>query len=150
MPFTIARTLDAPIDRVFDWLADATNYLAALPITRVDLTGPGSTEPSGVGSRRTICAAGVEFDEVVTEFARPIRISYTVEKTRPRLPHRGATVSLTETPKGTRVRWRLDTRIDVPVVGPLAGFLLGALLAPGFLFILAAAQRSLNAERIRP
>ncbi len=48
MPFTIARTLDAPIDRVFDWLADATNYLAALPITRVDLTGPGSTEPSGV------------------------------------------------------------------------------------------------------
>lgn len=91
---------------------------------------------------------------MVTEFARPpIRISYTVEKTRPpRLPpHRGATVSLTETPpKGTRVRWRLDTRIDVPVVGPLAGFLLGALLAPGFLFILAAAQRSLNAERIRP
>lgn len=145
MAITVSKTIAAPAEVVFDWIADATNYTANPGVLSAKLTKPGATERLGVGAEREIVAGGLWFHERITEFERPSRTAYQVVSCRPPLPHRGGTVELRETDGGTMVRWTLDFGFDTPVVGPVLNAIGGAVLSTAFRLLLATADQKCRA-----
>ncbi|NKX86838.1 SRPBCC family protein [Nocardia coubleae] len=144
------RAIRAPIESVFDWLADATNYPRALGIRHARLLAAGSHDRFGVRSRREVATLGGSFVEEIVEYRRPSRIRYTVLSSRPSLPHRGGTVVLAETAAGTEITWSIDLVFTTPLVGRLLTSVIAAAMGVGFRLILRAAERELTAVRTGP
>ncbi|WP_194820149.1 SRPBCC family protein [Nocardia sp. XZ_19_385] len=141
MAFAIQRTIDAPIEVVFDWLAEVTNYARVPGIFRAISTSPGAPDPRGVGLRREVSAAGVLFSEEITEFTPPSRIGYVVRRSKPSLPHRGGTIELRPEGDRTLVVWTIFFQVSTPVIGKAATALGAVALGAGFRLILATAAR---------
>ncbi|WP_280493364.1 SRPBCC family protein [Nocardia asiatica] len=141
MPLTVTRTIDAPIEVVFAWLADARNYSRAPGVLRVRILGHGTPTAHGIGQRRQILAGGVLFTEKITEYDEPTHIAYDVLATRPALPHRGGSIDLEPDADRTHVAWRIDFDITTPLIGAALTRLGHALLGVGFRMILHTAAR---------
>lgn len=102
----VERTIAAPPEVVFDWLADGTNYAAPFPGATVDYTRHGDRDRFGSGAVRRLRGAGTYIEEEITGYEQPHRIEYRITGSRPPLGgHRRACIELTPTPAGTRVAW---------------------------------------------
>lgn len=146
MAITVSKTIAAPADVVFDWLADPTNLTANPGVFSVKVTKPGATERFGVDAEREIVAGGLWFHERISEFERPARIAYQVVSSRPPLPHRGGRIELRETDGGTMVRWTLDFGFGTPVIGPVLNVIGGAVMSTAFHLILNTADQKCRAR----
>jgi uncharacterized protein YndB with AHSA1/START domain len=99
----LERTIDAPVERVFDWLADPPN-LAAAPLAlrgRYAKDSPGH----GAGAVREVIAVGTWFREEITAYDRPRSYSYLIVRSFPPFNHEGGTLTFTASGDGTRVDW---------------------------------------------
>ncbi|MGE2814433.1 SRPBCC family protein [Mycobacterium heidelbergense] len=93
----LERTIAAPVDQVFDWLADPAN-LAAAPLVLKAGYAKDSAAP-GAGAVREVVGLGTWFREEITAYDRPQSYSYLIVKSFPPFEHEGGT--LTFTPSGT-------------------------------------------------
>ncbi|MDT5255087.1 MAG: hypothetical protein QOD10_167, partial [Mycobacterium sp.] len=77
----LERTIDAPVERVFDWLADPAN-LAAAPLALRGRYAKDSPGP-GAGAVREVTAVGTWFREEITAYERPRSYSYLIVRSFP-------------------------------------------------------------------
>lgn len=98
----VERTIAAPQDRVFDWLADPASLTAAplvLKAAWVDGALPGA------GAVRRVLGLGMWFREEVTAYDAPNEYSYLILKSFPAFEHDGGTLTFLPTGDQTRVDW---------------------------------------------
>ena len=93
----------APVDKVFDWLADPTN-LAAAPLVLRASWAKGSAGP-GAGAVREVTGVGSWFREEITAYDRPRGYSYLIVRSFPPFNHEGGTLTFTASGDGTHVDW---------------------------------------------
>ena len=141
---SLRRSVAAPIDEVFDWIGDGTNW-ASVPgmfYSRVKPTdGP---EPNGVGSIREFAGMTSKATEIVTGFERPRYMSYKVLSSTPRLEHDGGSITFKEIPVGTEVFWTTTFRVTTPVFAGLLTRLYARLLPMGMEGVTRTAERALT------
>ncbi|MBO0678233.1 SRPBCC family protein [Mycolicibacterium sp. S2-37] len=99
----VERTIAAPPEQVFAWLADPKSLTAAPLVVSAGWTN-GSTG-GGVGALRTVTATGMWFREEITAFDPPRSYSYRIVRSVPAFDHDGGTLTFTPSGGGTRVDW---------------------------------------------
>jgi uncharacterized protein YndB with AHSA1/START domain len=142
---TVRRTIKAPIERVFDVIADHANYQDFPGIKASKLVREGKTEKNGVGAVREIDAGKAWFQEEITAYERPRRLDYLIVKSRPPLEHQGGSVRLESTPEGCAVTWTTTVGVKLPLIGGLLDRLLVPQLERGLAGTLKHIERKLAA-----
>ena len=113
----VERTINAPIEQVFDLLSDHANYKQFDGIRDSWLVKEGTEERNGNGAVRRIDLGAVWFEEEISNFHRPTSMDYRILRSRPPIEHESGEIRLEETERGTRVTWTSVFRIRIPVVG---------------------------------
>lgn len=131
MRATSVRTVDAPIDRVWQVLADHEGMSSWVPGLKVEVTRPGTTEPNGVGAVRKvgIGSPGPIVEEVVA-FEPGQRLGYKALAGVPLKNYRGE-VTLRPAGSGTEITYTLDADQRLPFGESLAVKGLAAALISG-------------------
>ena len=135
------RTLEAPIDRVFEVLADHERYDRFRGITHARLVREGETERNGVGALRELAAGPIRFSEEITAFERPVRLDYLIREVNLPFEHDGGSIRFEAVDDGTCVLWTSTFTTRVPVVGGPLGGLTAAAFKRGFIRILEDTER---------
>lgn len=117
------RDYSAPIEVVFDWLANPSNYTSARGVFRGRLAAPGRDGGHGLGAIRKFVGAGSWWTEEVTAFERPNRFGYHVLRIVPPGRHHGATIELRELSGRTHVAWESTYSVPVPLIGAVLEWL---------------------------
>lgn len=112
--FTVERTIPAPIEQVFDWCADTTNYERTRWVLRCKLDRPGAGAPYGVGAIRLHTWLIGYFVERVTRYDAPNSFDYVVDRSFPPARHEGGTMTFTAVPGGTKVVWSTTVEMALP------------------------------------
>ncbi|MDA2893438.1 SRPBCC family protein [Mycolicibacterium sp. BiH015] len=99
----VERTIGASPERVFSWLADPTNLVAA-PLILTAGWAKTSSEP-GVGALREATAVGMWLREEITAYDPPRSYSYRIVRSFPAFAHEGGTLTLTPSEDVTQVSW---------------------------------------------
>jgi uncharacterized protein YndB with AHSA1/START domain len=116
---TVKRTIKAPIEKVFDLLADHANYKLFPGVIDSKLLQEGSPDRNGVGAVREVVVKAGWFREKITAFDRPRRFDYLITETSLPLQHQGGSVQLEQTSAGTLVTWSSTLRVKTPLIGGL-------------------------------
>lgn len=138
----VEKTIAAPVEQVFDWLADPTN-LASAPLALKAGYAKGSSGP-GTGAVREVIGLGMWFREEITAYDRPGSYSYLVIRSFPPGNHEGATLTFTAAGNRTHVDWRTDYSYPAWVGGKLMEAMSYRMLRSSFLAILAACAKALE------
>jgi uncharacterized protein YndB with AHSA1/START domain len=140
----VQRTIAAPVERVFDWLADPTNLAAAPLVLRAAYAkdSPGH----GAGAVREVVGVGTWFREEITACDRPRSYSYLIRRSFPPFDHDGGTLTFTGSAGGTHVDWRSSYTHPARAGGRLLEVLSCRLLRSSFLAILDACAKALEAN----
>ncbi len=138
----VERTIAAPQDQVFDWLADPKSLTAAPAILRVRWAK--GSPPLGPGAVREATCVGMWLREEYTAYDPPRSYSYRIVRAVPATDHDGGTLTLTPTADGTHVDW--DTAYTHPawVGGKVLEAVTGAAIRSSFAAILAACAKALE------
>lgn len=101
----VERTIAAPQQLVFDWLADPANLMTAPLVLRSGwvkgIAGPG------VGASRWVLGAGLWVgDERLTGYDPPHSYDYRIVSAVPPFEHEGGRLTFTAADGGTHVDWR--------------------------------------------
>ena len=100
----VEKTIYAPPDKVFAWLADPVNLKAA-PLIVTAHWADDSPALSGLGAIRTGFAIGLWFREEITAYDPPHSYSYLIVKSVPAFEHERGTLTFTPEGDGTHVDW---------------------------------------------
>ncbi|NTY63450.1 SRPBCC family protein [Mycolicibacterium sphagni] len=100
----VEKTIYAPPDKVFAWLADPVNLKAA-PLIVTAHWAEDSPAPAGLGAIRTGFAIGLWFREEITAYDPPHSYTYLIVKSVPAFEHEGGTLTFTPVGEGTHVEW---------------------------------------------
>ncbi|WP_194837086.1 SRPBCC family protein [Nocardia sp. XZ_19_369] len=120
----VERTIAAPLEKVFEWCATTTNYERTAWVLRDKLTRPSEGAAYGVGAIRRHTWLIGHFYERITSYEPPHSFGYAVDRSFPPIPHKGASMTFTTVPGGTRVVW--TTAIDAgSFVGSIARTVVG-------------------------
>jgi len=114
----VTRTIPAPIDAVFDLLADHANYDRFRPIHGSELLREGHPPPNGVGALRRIKVRPLTFEEEITSYERPTRLDYLIVKLNVPFEHHGGSIRFSANGDATDVDWRSSFTVPIPIVGP--------------------------------
>ncbi|MCV7099813.1 SRPBCC family protein [Mycobacterium palustre] len=137
----VERTIDAPVEQVFDWLADPVN-LAAAPLALRARYAKDSPGP-GAGAVREVLCVGSWFREEITAYDRPRSYSYLIVRSVPPFNHEGGTLTFTASESGTHVDWLSHYTHPVRAGGRLLERVTYPLLRSSFSAILDACARRL-------
>jgi uncharacterized protein YndB with AHSA1/START domain len=138
----LRREIAAPVDQVFDWLADPPN-LAAAPLAlkaRYAKGSPGTEQ----GAMREVIGVGTWFREEITAYDRPRSYSYLIVRSFPPFIHDGGTLTFTETTDGTHVDWLTNYTHPAWAGGKLLESVSRRLLRSSFIAILDACAEALQ------
>jgi uncharacterized protein YndB with AHSA1/START domain len=138
----LERTIDAPVEQVFDWLADPPN-LAAAPLALRGRYAKDSSAP-GAGAVREVTAVGTWFREEITAYDRPRSYSYLIVRSFPPFNHEGGTLTFTASGDGTRVDWLTNYTHPARAGGKLLEALTSRVLRSSFGAILDACAKALE------
>ncbi|MDB5986246.1 MAG: hypothetical protein JWR16_1299 [Nevskia sp.] len=139
----VKHTIQAPIEQVFDLIADHARYDQFPGVRKSTLIRNGKPSKNGVGAIREIDAGKAWFREEITAYQRPTRMDYQIVRSFPPLQHRGASVQLKKVGNATEVTWTSTVRLKVPLIGDLLTPLLASQLAKSFKRVLQAIGRRL-------
>jgi uncharacterized protein YndB with AHSA1/START domain len=137
----VTRTIPAPVEAVFDRLADHANYDRFRPIHRSELLRDGKPAPNGLGALRRIKVWPLVFEEEITAYDRPNRLDYLIVKLNVPFEHEGGSIRLTSEGDATHVDWRSTYRIPTPLVGGAGELVFLPLLNRGFRRVLEDVER---------
>ncbi|WP_167100537.1 SRPBCC family protein [Mycobacterium sp. DL592] len=138
----VERTIAAPPEAVFEWLADPANLTTAPLLLQAGWV-KGVSEP-GVGAVRKAVATGMWFREEITAYDPPHSYSYLIISSVPAFDHEGGTLTFTPAPGGTRVRWESRYAHPVRAGGKVMEALTSRLLPWNFGAILQACATALE------
>jgi uncharacterized protein YndB with AHSA1/START domain len=138
----LERTIAAPVEQVFDWLADPAN-LAAAPLALKGGWAKGSSGP-GVGAVRQVTAVGTWFREEITAYDRPHSYTYLIVRSVPAFNHEGGTLTFMPSGDGTHVDWLTNYTHPAYVGGKAMEKISRPLLRSSFLAILNACAKALE------
>ncbi len=138
----VERTIAAPPERVFDWLADPANLTAAPLALRAGFA-KGSSEP-GVGAMREVTGVGMRFREECTAYDAPKSYSYRIVRSFPVFDHEGGTLTFTPSGDGTHVDWVTTYTHPVRAGGKVMEAVTSRLLRSSFLAVLAGCAKALE------
>lgn len=110
----VQHTLHAPIERVFEALANHESYAGLTGVRRTRMLRNGRSRRVGVGAVREMWTTLAFFREQITAYLPPHRLDYRIIASQPRLDHAGASVRLEEVDGGTRVTWITSFRVHMP------------------------------------
>jgi uncharacterized protein YndB with AHSA1/START domain len=138
----LEQTIAAPVEQVFDWLADPVNLAAAPMALKAGYT-KGSSGP-GAGAVREVTGVGTWFREEITAYDRPHSYSYLIIRSFPAFNHDGGTLTFTPSGDGTHVDWLSNYTHPARAGGKLMEAVSYRLLRSSFLSILAACAKALE------
>jgi uncharacterized protein YndB with AHSA1/START domain len=120
--FTLNRTVNAPIGRVFDAFTDHRRYAEMTPMRKSELEKEGDPAPNGIGAVRRLTLVGPPIVEEVVGYERPGYFAYKAVKGLPVKEHLGE-VRLSETGNdATHVAYTVSYTPSIP--GPAVGLIL--------------------------
>lgn len=138
----VERTIAKDINAVFDALADHAAYDQFPGVDKSVLVEQGNAERNGKGALRIIGAGALELHERITEFERPHRMHYLIEKSRPfPLDHRRGEITLQQVGDSTRVIWISSGHIKIPLAGHVLDRLAGKQFSKAFASVLKAIEK---------
>jgi uncharacterized protein YndB with AHSA1/START domain len=138
----VERTIAAPPQAVFDWLADPVNLTAA-PLALKAGFAKG-TSVAAAGARRWVVGAGMWFEEEITAYDPPRSYSYLILRSLPPFNHEGGTLTLTPAGDATHVGWRTVYGHPVYAGGKVLEALSFRLLRSSFSAVLAGCAKALE------
>lgn len=138
----VQRTIPAPQEQVFDWLADPVN-LATAPLALRGRWAKDSRAP-GTGAVREVTAIGTWFREEITAYDRPHSYSYLILRSFPPFNHDGGTLTLTASADGTHVDWLTHYTHPLRAGGKLMEAISYRLLRRSFIGILDGCAKALQ------
>ncbi|WP_216917615.1 SRPBCC family protein [Nocardia noduli] len=142
---TVERVIDAPIDRVFEWLSVASNYTRAPIVLRERLVRPGTDAPYGEGAVRVLTWVIGRFRERITAYRPPHEFEYLVERSFPPSRHEGGKLTFTEVDGGTSVVWTTVAEVRLPFgAGVVTRIVVKPVISYVFRRVLTAADRDLR------
>jgi len=142
---TVTRTIPAPIEKVFDLLADHANYKANFGVKESKLIREGKPDRNGLGAVRYIDAGPIKFEEEVTFYDRPRGYDYLITKCSAPLEHQGGQIRFESVGNATKVTWTSVMRVKVPLLGGLLTRVLAAKIGQAFGSMLKQTERRLAA-----
>ena len=142
---TVTRTINAPIEKVFDLLADHGNYKANFGVKDSKLIKEGKPDKNGLGAVRWINAGPIQFEEEITAWERPKRYDYLIIKCSAPLEHQGGSLRFESVGGATKVTWTSVMRVKVPVIGGLLTRIMVGKLGQAFGSMLKETERRLAA-----
>lgn len=142
----VERTINAPIDQVFELISDHANYKQFDGVQDSKLLKEGTDDRNGNGALRRIELGAVWFEEEISNFARPERFDYRIVRSRPPIEHESGRIRLSETAEGTRVTWTSTFRVRVPLIGRVLSPMAAKAGTKAFASMLKAIDRKLAAN----
>jgi Polyketide cyclase / dehydrase and lipid transport len=112
--FTLRASIAAPIEVVFDVIADHRGYANVTALRSSTLEREGEPAPNGVGAVRVLGLVGPPIREQVTAFDRPHLFAYKMLSGAPIRTHT-ATVELASQGARTELTWRVESIPSVPM-----------------------------------
>jgi hypothetical protein len=154
----LERTIPAPVEQVFDWLAAPAHLVAAPLVLRAGYAkdSPGHDSPGPeAGAVREVTGVGTWFREKITAYDRPRSYTYLIVRSFPPFDHEGGTLTFTPAPlraplspagagPGTHVDWLTNYTHPVWAGGRLLEAFSRRLLRSSFLAILDACAEALE------
>ncbi|MFN2360054.1 MAG: SRPBCC family protein [Marinobacter sp.] len=138
----VERVLAKDIDTVFEAISDHARYDRFPGVGKSLLVEEGQNEKNGTGALRVIGAGRLELTERITQFDRPNRMHYRIEKSSPfSVQHTRGEIVLQPEGKRTRVTWISEGRVRVPLVGRLMDRLAERSFSKAFSSLLKAIER---------
>lgn len=141
----VERTIAAPPERVFDWLADPVNLATAPLILTASYTD--ESKP-GAGAVREAIAVGMWLREEVTAYDAPRSYSYRIVRAFPAFDHEGGKLTCTPTVHGTHVDWSTTYTHPIHAGGRVLEALTAPLIRMSFSAILAACAKALEGQGV--
>jgi uncharacterized protein YndB with AHSA1/START domain len=138
----LQRTIAAPVEQVFDWLADPA-HLGGAPLALTAGWAKGSSAP-GAGAVRQVIGIGTWFREEITAYDRPNSYSYLIVRSFPPFDHEGGTLTFTASGDGTHVDWLSNYTHPARAGGKLLEAVSYRMLRSSFLAILNACAKALE------
>ncbi len=138
----VERTIAAPPEQVFDWLADPASLKAAPLVFKAGFEN-GATEPAE-GAVRQVIGVGTWFREKITAYDRPHSYSYLIVRSFPPFDHEGGTLTFTPVGDGTHVDWLSSYTHPARAGGKLVEGVSRRLLRSSFLAVLAGCSKALE------
>lgn len=138
----VERTIAAPVEEVFDWLADPVN-LAAAPLA-LRARYAKDSPVTGAGALREVVGIGMWFREEITAYDRPHSYSYLILRSLPPFNHEGGTLTFTASGNGTHVDWLSHYTHPARAGGRLMEAVSYRLLRSSFSAILDACAKALQ------
>jgi uncharacterized protein YndB with AHSA1/START domain len=142
----VIKTIQAPIDEVFDAFTDHAALAQVPGIRSARVTTPGISEPNGVGAVREIDTGVIWLQEKITTFDRPHRMEYRILASRPSADHRFGRVDFAETQQGTEITWTSTFAIPVPVVGKIVEPAVAIGFGVAFRFVLQSVAKRVSSS----
>lgn len=136
----VERTLDAPIEHVFEVISDHGGYSRFRGIQESELVRQGSEEPNGVGALRRIHSRPLRFVEEITHFERPLRMDYLIREVNVPMVHEGGSLRLEARGGGTYVHWVSNWQFKSPL-SKLLGIASSRYIDVGFRMMLTDAGK---------
>ena len=121
--FTFNRTINAPIEKVFDAFTDHRGYARMTPLRSSTLEREGEPAPNGVGAVRKLALAGPPIVEEVVGYERPTYFAYKALKGLPVKEHLGE-VRLRDVGGATEMTYTVAYTASVPRTEPVVGAVL--------------------------
>jgi Polyketide cyclase / dehydrase and lipid transport len=138
----VERTIVAPVEQVFDWLADPANFVAVPLVLK---SGWAKDSPGhGLGAVREVTAVGTWFREDITAYDRPRSYTYLIVRSFPPFKHDGGTLTFTQSGDGTHVDWLTSYTHPLWAGGKLLEAVTRPVLRSSFLALLDACAKALE------
>lgn len=117
---SVERTIDKPIETVFEILSDHENYSQFKAIDTSNVLREGNENKNGVGAIREIISGDSNLHEEIVCFEPPFKLGYKVVKSSP-LPyeHELGEILLEDREGKTHVTWRSKGHISIFIFGTL-------------------------------
>jgi uncharacterized protein YndB with AHSA1/START domain len=144
----VERTIAAPPERVFAWLADPANLIVAPMVLRTGWAKDSAVP--GLGAIRDVVATGMWFREEITAYDPPRSYSYRIMRAVPAFKDHAGTLTFTPsgggTPSGngTHVDWTISYTHPIRGGGKAMEAVSARLLPWNFTAILAGCAKALE------
>jgi hypothetical protein len=114
----VERVVPKPIDVVFDMLTTHANYGQFPGVVEATLLEEGSLDKNGVGALRYIDGGKMRLKERIVKYERPTLMEYNIESSEPFfIELKLGQISLEAIDNTTRVVWKSEGWIKVPIIG---------------------------------